>query len=156
MTRRSLHGGRGDLQGARRAERAEAFGFAFAPAYRPAALVFGVTPARARVEMGETQLRVGFGPWRLDTPLSNVVQVAVTGPYRYLKTAGPAHLSLKDRGVTFATNGDRGVCVTFREPVAALAPFGLLRHPGMTVTVAEPDRLIRAMAARANELPSGA
>jgi hypothetical protein len=67
--------------------------------------------------------------------------VAVTGPYALLKTAGPARLAITDRGLTFATNGDRGVRLTFATPVRGLDPLGLLRHPELTVTVADPDRL---------------
>jgi len=121
------------------------FEFAFAPAYLLPAVIFGVRPGRARVEIDGDLLRVSFGRWRLVTPVDNVASTQETGPFRYLKTAGPAHLSLKDRGVTFATNGRRGVCVAFREPVAALDPSGRLRHPAMTVTVARPELLIDAL-----------
>lgn len=73
------------------------------------------------------------------TPLDNVVGAEVTGPYRLVKVAGPPHLSLRDRGITFATNRARGTCIRFREPV------GLLRHPAATVTVAAPDALAEAL-----------
>jgi hypothetical protein len=81
----------------------------------------------------------------VETALDNVVDVSVTGPYRFVKTAGPAHLSLADRGLTFATNGDRGVCLTMREPIRGIDPFGLLRHPNLTVTVADCDGLADAV-----------
>src|SRR3954452_24714074 len=119
---------------------AKTFRFAFDHGHRLAALPFGVTPATARVTVGDA-LRVTFGPWRLRTPLTNIAAVEVTGPYGFAKTAGPAHLSFADRGVTFATNGRRGVCVRFREPVAAIEPTGRLRHPGATLTVADVDGL---------------
>ena len=60
-----------------------------------------------------------------------------SGPYSWWRTAGPARLSLRDRGITFATNGERGLCISFREPVKAIEPFGIVRHPGVTVTVAD-------------------
>ena len=85
------------------------------------------------------QLSARFGPWRLSTPLENVAGTEVTGPYQLLKVIGPPHLSLRDRGLTFATNRQRGVCIRFRRPV------GLLRHPSLTVTVADPDALARAL-----------
>jgi len=119
---------------------AKVFPFAFDNRYRLAALPFGVTPRTARVTVGD-ELRVAFGPWRLRTPLANITAVDITGPYGFLKTAGPAHLSFSDRGVTFATNGARGVCVRFREPVRVLDPTGRLRHPGATLTVADVDGL---------------
>ena len=63
------------------------------------------------------------------------------GPYAFWKTAGSARLAITDRGLTFATNGERGVLITFRTPVRGLDPFGVVRHPELTVTVAEPERL---------------
>ena len=53
-----------------------------------------------------------------------------------------ARLSLADRGLTFGTVATRGVCIQFREPVRGIEPTGLLRHPNLTVTVAEPDLLV--------------
>jgi len=123
----------------------QVFPFRFDPRYRPFALAVGVTPATAHARLGETELDVRFGPWRLRTPLQNVADVTITGPYSFLKTAGPAHLSFGDRGITFATNGDRGVCVAFREPVPGIEPTGRLRHPGATLTVADVDGFAAAL-----------
>jgi hypothetical protein len=119
----------------------ERFGFAFARAYRVTARAFGITPATAWVEVGDEALDVRFGPWRLSTPLANITEVAVTGPYAFWKTAGPARLAITDRGLTFATNGDRGVRISFRTPVRGLEPLGFLLHPELTVTVAEVSKL---------------
>jgi hypothetical protein len=118
------------------------FEFAFAPAYRLPALAFGVVPATAHVEVTDDELRVRFGPWSLVTALDNIVGAELTGDFHWLKTAGPPHLSFSDRGVTFATNGDRAVCVRFATPVPAIDPTGTIRHPGATLTVAEPQRLL--------------
>ena len=122
------------------------FSFRFDPAYRAAALPFGVMPATASVTVDDGKLTVRFGLWRLRTPLANVTGTEVTGPYSFVKTAGPAHLSFSDRGVTFATNGERGLCIRFREPVRALDPTGRLRHPGATVTVDDVAGLAAALA----------
>ena len=119
------------------------FAFAFAAPYRLAALPLGITSRTAWVDVDD-ELRVRFGPWRLRTPLSNVAGAELSGDYGFVKTAGPPHLSFADRGVTFATNGDRGVCVRFRTPVRALWP---LTHPGATVTVADPEGLLHALSA---------
>jgi hypothetical protein len=121
------------------------FPFRFAPAYRAPALAFGVTPATAWAQVVDGVLTVRFGPWRLRTTVDNVAGHEFTGGFRYWKTAGPAHLSFTDRGVTFATNPDRALCVRFTEPVAALDPTGRLRHPGATMTVADPEGLARAL-----------
>ncbi len=60
-----------------------------------------------------------------------------TGPYSFIKTAGPAHLSLADRGITCATNPERGLCIHFAEPVAGIDPWKRIRPPAVTVTVAD-------------------
>ncbi|MEJ7831453.1 MAG: hypothetical protein WKF79_00925 [Nocardioides sp.] len=123
------------------------FDFQFAPAYRLPALAFGIVRRTTWVEVAAEELRVRFGPWSLRTPLANVVDVTAAGDFGFLRTAGPAHLSFADRGITFATNGRRGVCVTFAEPVRVLDPTGQLRHPGATMTVADVDGLMRALRA---------
>jgi hypothetical protein len=81
------------------------------------------------------------------TPLSNVASWQETGGFSFLRTAGPPHLSFTDHGVSFATNGDAGLCVLFHEPVRVLDPTGRLRHPGATLTVADPAALARLLAA---------
>jgi hypothetical protein len=131
----------------------ERFGFAFSRAYRVSARAFGITPATAWVDVGDEALDVRFGPWRLSTPLANVTDVAVTGPYAFWKTAGPARLAITDRGLTFATNGDRGVLISFRTPVRGLDPLGVLRHPELTVTVAEVRRLADLLRSSHGEAP---
>lgn len=122
------------------------FAFAFASSYRLPARAFGVTPATAWVKVDGASFQARFGPWRVSTPLANITDVAVTGPYRFAKTAGPARLAITDRGLTFATNGERGVRVSFRTPVRGLDPLGMIRHPELTVTVADVDRLAMLLA----------
>lgn len=121
------------------------FEFRFTPLYRLAALPFGVTSSTAHVGVDATHLHIRFGPWRVRTPLSNVRSTTVTGPFSLLKTAGPAHLSLADFGMTCATNGEQGLCIRFREPVGGLEPFGVLRHPAVTVTVEDGKQLARVL-----------
>ncbi len=123
------------------------FDFAFAPPYRVAGLPFGVLPSTTWVEVGDGRLRARFGWWRLDTALDNIEDVTTSGDYSFVKTAGPAHLSFADRGVTFATNGDRGVCVSFHDPVPAIDPTGRILHPGATFTVADVEGLVAALTA---------
>jgi hypothetical protein len=124
------------------------FEFRFAPSYQRAARVFGVTPERTWVEVGEERLEVRYGPWHVSTPIANIARVQITGPYRYIKTAGPARLGITDLGLTFASNGDRGVEITFHQKIAGVEPLGLLRHPELTVTVAEADALAELLAQR--------
>ncbi len=86
-----------------------------------------------------------FGPWRLRTALANVARTQLSGDYAFHRTAGPAHLSFADRGITFATNSRRGLCVSFVDPVAAMEPTGTLRHTGATLTVTDPEALAAAL-----------
>lgn len=119
----------------------ESFTFRFSRSYRLAGLAFGVTARTTGLVVTPYRLHVRFGLWRLDTPLTNIASAGVAGPYGFVKTAGPAHLSFSDHGVTFATNGERGTCIEFHEPVRVLNPFGPPLHPNLTVTVNEPEQL---------------
>lgn len=118
------------------------YDFAFALSYRPAALLFGVLPATTWAELGPGGLRVHFGPWRLETGLDNIAGAERSGGFSWLKTAGPAHLSFADRGITFATNGEDAVCVRFHTPVAGIDPTKLIRHPGATLTLSDPQAFL--------------
>lgn len=131
------------LEAARRPD-TERFGFRFEPVMRALALPFGVRPSNAWVEVGD-EVHVAFGPWHMRFPRSDVADVTETGDYWLPKVAGPPHLSLKDRGVTFATNRERGLCIQLGRPHKALDRFGLLRHPAATVTVDDIDGLTHAL-----------
>jgi hypothetical protein len=121
------------------------FPFRFTSRYRAAGALFGVSPVRAGVTVGAGRLEARFGPWCLVTDLANVAGTEESGPYAWLKTIGPAHLSMADRGLTFASNPDHGLCIRFHEPVAGIEPTGRLRHPALTVTVSDVAGLARAI-----------
>jgi hypothetical protein len=125
------------------------FAFRFDHWYRLAVRPFGVTPAGAYVEVDADErtgeLRARFGPWQVRTPLTNVVDATRTGPYSWSKTIGPPHLSLVDRGLTFATTSRAGLCIRFAEPVRGLEPTGVVRHRALTVTVEDVDALAGAL-----------
>lgn len=121
------------------------FEFRFASAYRLAARPFGITPERAWVQIEDEHLLAHYGPWRMRTTLANISRVGITGPYRFYRTAGPARLGITDGGLTFASNGDRGVLLSFRERVPAIDPLRLIRHPELTVTVADVRGLVTAL-----------
>jgi hypothetical protein len=122
------------------------FAFRFEPVYRRLARLVGVTPERAWVELTDEEFEARYGPWRVRTPVSNIAAVDVTGPFAFFKAAGPARLAITDRGLTFASNGDRGACLSFHSPVAGIDPFGLIRHPTLTITVLDVDGLVEALA----------
>jgi hypothetical protein len=127
--------------------RSETFEFRFSRSYAVAALPFGVTPMTTSLVVTSQELRIRFGPWSADVPRSTVAGAEVTGPYQLAKVIGPPHLSLADRGITFATNRRQGVCIRLTQPVKAIEPLGLLRHPSITVTVEDPRALADALAA---------
>lgn len=124
------------------------FAFRFESPYRALARLFGVKRDSAYVRAGDDCFEARFGPWRVRTPLSNIGSVSVTGPYRVIKTAGPARFSIADRGLTFASNAAQGVCLQFIEPVRGLDPFGLVRHPNLTVTVEDITGLTQLLNSR--------
>jgi hypothetical protein len=116
------------------------FGFAFDKRFMPPLALLGVMPPTASVTVDASDLTVRFGPWRMQTPRSNVVEACRTGPYDWWRAIG-MHLSLTDRGVSFGTSTTNGVCVRFETPVAGVAGRWL-RHPAVTVTVEDPEALI--------------
>lgn len=115
------------------------------------ALLVGVTPRTTGVEVGD-DLVIRFGPWSLRTPVDNIADVEATGGYSWIKAAGPPRLSRRDSGITFATTTERGVCIRFRDPVPAALPVPLLRHEAATVTVADPEALVEALARARQEV----
>ncbi len=117
--------------------------------FATASALFGVRPSTSGVDVVDGRLVVRFGWWRVETTVANIESFERTGPYRWWKVIGPAHLSLADGGLTFATTDRGGVCIRFKEPVPGIEPTGHLRHPGLTVTVAEPDRLVALIGAAA-------
>ncbi len=104
----------------------------------------GLPRPRDGVRVDDARLEAVFGPWRVATTIGNVAAADVGGPYTEWKALG-ARLSLADRGLTFGTNATSGVCIRFREPVPGIEPSGLLRHPGLTVTVAQPQLLVHRL-----------
>ncbi len=124
------------------------FDFSFDALHRAFGLPLGITPRTAGVEVDADRLGARLGLWRVSTSLGNVEGTEVSGPYSPFKTIGPAHLSVADRGLTFATNSRRGLCIRFREPVPGIEPTGRVRHPGLTVTVADIDGLAAVLPGR--------
>lgn len=121
------------------------------PRFGAALLPFGVCDASdAHVDLDSDGLRIRFGHFSLVTPVRNLAGAQITGPFRAVKALG-VRLSLADRGVTFGSATERGVCIRFHRPVPALDPLGALRHPGVTVTVADPERLAAAVEHHASQ-----
>jgi len=120
------------------------FDFRFEPILWPFAVVATVIPQRAFVEVDDDEVRIHFGVWAMAFPKTEVAEVHETGDYWLPKVAGPPHVSFADRGITFATNRQRGTCITLAHPQPG--PYPWLQHPNVTVTVAAPDDLEVALA----------
>lgn len=126
----------------------EVFSFEFDTRFRVPLALLGVTPERAHVTLDSDRLVARYGFWSCETSFDNVTCVRRTGPYRWYTSIGPRG-SMVDRGLTFGTTPAGGVCVLLRDPVPGLLPVGTLRHPGLTLTVADPDRFVDSLCRRA-------
>lgn len=105
--------------------------------------LLGIRPGTCWVEVGDARLDVRFGRWRVRTPLANIAETSAAGPFKAYRAIGP-RLSLADRGLTLGTTPRAGVCLQLHEPVGVL--FGHhLRHPNLTVTVADPQALVATL-----------
>lgn len=125
---------------------AERFPFAFDRRFAPLLAVLGVRHATSHVDVDDERFAARFGRLRLETPMSNIRDVRITRDYRWFTAIG-ARGSFVDRGATFGTNAAAGVCVCFHEPVPALLGQRF-PHPGLTVTVADPEGLVASLERR--------
>jgi hypothetical protein len=126
----------------------EQFEFGFDARFRPMLAPIGVTPSTAHVTLTNDRVVARFGPWTCETPVDNVREVRRTGPYRWFKAIG-ARASFADRRLTFGTTTRGGVCMLLREPVLGLTSLTSLRRPGITLTVADPERFAASLRQRA-------
>jgi hypothetical protein len=123
------------------------YAFRFDPWFERVARPLGVRPDSTSVALGDDDLEIEFGPWHLTTPIRNVMEATVTGPYSWPKVIGPPHVSLADGGLSFATNAEAGACIRLNEPIRGSTPLPFPRHGAITVTVADPESLAEAIEA---------
>src|SRR5437016_1585062 len=82
-------GGWSNGPGAGEMSERERFDFAFDSRFLPFLFGMGVTPGTALVVLtAHDRLLARFGPWRVLTPLENVREVCLTGPYQWFKAIG--------------------------------------------------------------------
>ncbi len=118
------------------------FDFAFDPTWAlPLRLTTGATPANSSVVIDDERLEARFGWLHVVTAVSNIRDVTTTRDYRWYRALG-ARMSLADRGATYGSNAEGGVCVCFHEPVRALP---VASSPGLTLTVADLDGFAEAV-----------
>lgn len=123
---------------------AERFEFAFDRRLARPLSLLGVRPDTCCLLLGPSSLEARFGPWTVRTSLDNIAGAEITGPFSVWKVYG-ARMSLADRGLTFGTSREQGICIRFHRPVRGIEPTGLLRHPGLTLTVADPAAVARRL-----------
>ena len=115
------------------------YDFAFDPKYLVPLVAFGATPLSSSATLtDDDRIEVRFGYTKIETDIANVAGVELSGPYRAVRAIG-VRLSLSDRGLTFGSNTRRGVCVKFIEPVSAFPPWPTIQHPGVTLTLKDPE-----------------
>lgn len=118
------------------------FRYRFTPTTKPLLRILGVRADRDGVRVADGLLTASFGFFSTDVAIANIGAATVTGPYRWFKAVGP-RLSLADHGLTFGTNAAKGVCITFITPIESM--IGPWAHPGLTLTVDDPEGLIAAI-----------
>ncbi len=118
------------------------FGYDVDKRFVPVLVPFGVRASKDGVVVDEGRLRATFGFLRVETDLDNVTGAHVTRGYRWWTAVG-ARRSFVDDGLTFGTNTRAGVCIHFAQKVRSL--LGPAGHSALTVTVADPDGLVRAL-----------
>jgi hypothetical protein len=123
---------------------AERYEFAFDERLRRPLSLLGVRPDTCHALITASRLVVRFGPWTVRSPLENIAGAEVTGPYAAWKAAG-VRISWADRGLTLGTSAERGVCIRFHRPIRGAEPTGLLRHPGLTLTLADSPAAARRL-----------
>ena len=127
------------------ADSAAVFPFAFDGRVRLPLAVGGVFAHTCGVRLTADTLLVRYGLFRLETPLANVIDARVTGPYKLWRSAG-LRMSQKDSGITFGTSAGPGVCILFADRVRVV-----FHHEACTVTIAQPAEFVarwRALSGR--------
>lgn len=133
-----------------------AYSFAFEPPLDRCARLFAVVPTRSYVRVDQHGFEAVYGLWRVATTWANVAEVERTGPYRAWKVAGPARVSVADRGLTMAATTTAGACLKFRRSVGGVEPLGLVRHPALTLGVDDLDTFVADVRARIAAAPDAA
>ncbi|HEX9711258.1 MAG TPA: hypothetical protein VGB52_01740 [Actinomycetota bacterium] len=123
----------------------ERFWFGFDDRFRWVLAALGVWPDRAWAQIAGGLVTARFGRWLLETPVENVAETSISGPYSPLKAIG-VRWSFTDGGLTFGTNTERGICLRFGEAVPGGTPFVVITHPGLTLTLEEPELFGNAIA----------
>ena len=114
------------------------------PPWRWALRLIGVRPGAAQVELTDDgRLIATYGRLGVETTIANIKGYRRTGPYRWWKAIGP-RASLVDRGFTFGTSSQPGICLCFDDWVESGYVRGG-RMESLTVMVKDGGGLARAL-----------
>ncbi|MEO1232904.1 MAG: hypothetical protein AAFZ18_28825 [Myxococcota bacterium] len=114
------------------------FPYRFDRRWTPLFRVLGVREDDGVSVSDDGALIATYGKFRVKTTLDNVAGVEVTGPHRWYTAVG-VRLARTDDGVTFGTNCEKGVWITFKRKVPRV--IGFRRHSLLWVSVADPEGL---------------
>lgn len=106
---------------------------------RPLLLLFGVRGSNAYVDLGR-DVDVQFGFFRLTTPVANVAQWRIEGPWSWITAIGVRN-GIRQGDVAFDGTHTGGVRMDVREPVR----FGPLRRTAIYVTVEDLEGFAAAL-----------
>lgn len=127
--------------------------FDFDPRFRPLLAALGIREDNSEVLLDDERFLARFGRWEACTSPANLADVTITRGYRWYRAIGPRG-SFADRGASFGSNTRAGVCVRFHAPIPVLFGQRIL-HPGLTVTVADPEALAAEIEARITDGSTG-
>jgi hypothetical protein len=105
-------------------------------------LLFGVRGGNAYVDLGQ-DVDVRFGFFRVTTPLANVAQWRIEGPWQWITAIGVRN-GIRHGDVAFDGTHTGGVRMDLRDPI----PFGPLRRTAIYVTVEDLEGFAAALASR--------
>jgi hypothetical protein len=112
------------------------------PRYRWILRIFGATPERSYVDLGE-QLDARFGWSRITTPVANCVRWSIEGPWSPLTALG-VRMSVRHHDFTFAGTARGGVRIDFRQRVR----YSVFRPPALYLTVEDLEGFAAALTER--------
>lgn len=108
----------------------------------PLLRLFGVRGVEdAFVDLDATQFRARFGRFEVTTPVTNIAQWRIEGPWHWITAIG-VRRSIRHADLTFGGTARGGVRLDFHEPVTV----GPLHPPALYVTVEDLEGLGAALA----------
>jgi hypothetical protein len=105
--------------------------------------LFGATAATAYAELGEDELEVRFGWFRIRTPISNIDRYRIEGPFTWIKAIG-VRRGFRAGDVSFCGSAHGAVQMDLKEPVR----WGPVGVPAIWVGADDLDGLAAGLARR--------